>query len=75
MDLSNKEIDVDFMSSSIDTSETRLTVTITEEIAQGVRRSIGTYKFTLIGESFKSVNDPNLLVALRNKLESLPEPA
>jgi hypothetical protein len=75
MDLSNKNIDIDFMSSNFVEGTTTLTVSLTEDIAEGVRKNVGTYKLDFWGESYTSMNDPALLTALQEKLASLPEPA
>jgi hypothetical protein len=75
MDLSNKNIDIDFMSSNFVEGTTTLTVSLTQEIAEGVRKTLGTYKLDFWGDAYTSMNDPKLIEALKEKLESLPEPA
>lgn len=75
MDLSNKNIDIDFMSSNFVDGSTTVTVTLTQEIAEGVRRNIGTYKLDFWGDAYTSMTDPRLMTALKEKLETLPEPA
>jgi hypothetical protein len=75
MDLSNKEIDIEFMTSDMLTGSSKVTVSISHEISEGVIQRIATYKLEFTGQSFSSMSDPNLLVALQEKLESIPEPA
>jgi hypothetical protein len=74
MDLTNKEIDVEFMSSNLITGETIITVSISAEVMEGIMQRIGTYKLSFVGETFTSTTDSRLLVALQEKLEGLPEP-
>lgn len=74
MDLSNKEIDIEFMTSDMLTGSSKVTVSISQEISEGVIQRIATYKLEFTGQSFSSMSDPSLLVALQEKLESIPEP-
>lgn len=74
MDLSNKEIDIEFMSSNMVTGESVVTVSVSAELVAGIFQKIGTYKINFVGESFSSTTDPKLLIALQEKLAGIPEP-
>lgn len=74
MDLSNKEIDIEFMSSNMVLGTSTVTVTVSVDIADGVKQRLASYKLDFAGVSYTSTSDPKLIAALQAKLESLPEP-
>ena len=47
-------------------------VALTEEVAEGIIRQVGIYDLAL-ARAFTSVGDQQLLLAIREKLESIPE--
>ena len=71
MDLTNKTITVSFMSVNSFPAETTVKVVISQEIVEGVFKTLDTYdlKFPQI---FSSPDDAALLAAINEKLTSLP---
>lgn len=47
-------------------------VALTEVVGEGIIRQVGIYDLSL-ARAFTSVGDPQLLLAIREKLESIPE--
>jgi hypothetical protein len=47
-------------------------VALTETIAEGIVRQVGIYDLSL-SRAFTSVTDPQLLLAIQERLESIPE--
>lgn len=74
MNLEDKEIDVEFMSSNMVTGESVVTVSVSKEVIPEVFQKIGTYKLSFVAGSFTSTDDPQLLIALQEKLAGIPEP-
>jgi hypothetical protein len=74
MNLENKEIDIEFMSSNMVTGESVVTVSISKEVAPEILQKIGTYKLSFAASTFTSMDDPQLLIALQERLSVIPEP-
>jgi hypothetical protein len=71
MDLTNKIVTISFMSVNGYPAETNTKVAVTEEVAQGVFKTLDTYdiKFEQI---YQGPEDPALLAAINEKLLALP---
>lgn len=75
MDLTNKEIDIKYMSSNGITGETIVSLTVVVPITDTITQELGAYTISLIGETYTSVSDAKLLRDLREKLLEIPDPS
>lgn len=71
MDLSNKIITIAYMSVNSLPNETIVRVNITQEIAEGVFKTLDTYELKF-DKIYQTPNDPALLSAINEKLTALP---
>ncbi len=71
MDLSNKIVTIAYMSVNSLPNETIVRVNITQEIAEGVFKTLDTYELKF-DKIYQTPNDPALLSAINEKLTALP---
>lgn len=72
MNLENKIINIEMMSVTSYPPDTTVTVSISEEILEGVFRHIGKYNIKF-DQIFQSSSDPALLQMVNEKLSLIPE--
>lgn len=71
MDLNNKTITIAYMSVNSIPNETVVRVNITQEVAEGVFKTLDTYELRF-DKIYQTPSDPELLSAVNEKLIALP---
>jgi hypothetical protein len=72
MNLTNRRVTLTTLTSTTYPEMSRATVAVSEEVIPGVQKTIGTYTLE-IQRVFSSTSDPNLLAAIQEMLEAIPE--
>jgi len=72
MNLTNKQITLTSLTSTTFPEMSRATVAVSEEVIPGVQKTLGTYTLQ-IERIFSSTSDPNLLAAIQQLLEAIPD--
>lgn len=72
MNLTNKQVTLISLTSTTFPEMSRAMVAVSEEVIPGVQKTIGTYTLQ-IERIFSSTSDPNLLAAIQEMLEAIPD--
>ncbi len=72
MNLENKNISVTALSVSTYPPESKATVAVTEEVLEGIFKTIGTFEIK-IDQAYHSMSDPALLNEIHERLVLIPD--